>query len=170
MPPGALLYTVCGALQPSGRDAQAVECAGQIALGDLVLLPAFFLEDDLPCLVGLPLGADGVDLLRTLNGVHQNDHLVFLHLDHAGGDGRDLRFPVRDLIAQGSRLYGGDHGAVVGPDAQLPVAGGDGQADAGALIEGLVRRQNVYLKGVHQISPASSFRAFSTTSRQEPTL
>ena len=31
-------------------------------------------------------------------------------------------------------------------------AGGDGEADAGALIKGAVRRQNVNLKGVHYSS------------------
>ena len=51
------------------------------------------------------------------------------------------------------RLHSGDHAAVVGPDALLPVAGGNDQAYAGAFIEGFVCRQNVYQEGLHQISP-----------------
>ncbi len=139
-------------------------------MGDLVFLPAPLLENGLSGLIRLTAGASSVDLLRALSGVHQHQYVVVLHLHHAGGDGGILHWLSRRLPAQGTRLDSGDHGAVVGQDTPLPVAGGNGQALAGAFIKGAVRRQDVNLKGVHSASPASIFLAFSTTSRQVPTL
>ena len=93
-----------------------------------------------------------------------------LHLHHAGGDGGGLGCLTGYGPAQSPRLDGGDHGAVVGQNALFSVAGGHGEAGAGPLVKGAVRCQNVYLKGIHYSSPASIFLAFSTTSRQVPTL
>ena len=59
---------------------------------------------------------------------------------------------------------------MVRENAGLPVDRRDDETLARTLVERVIRGEDVYLKGLHQISPALIFSAFSFMSFSVPTL
>ena len=123
-------------------DFQTIECSGKIGLGGAIFLNALLLQKGLPCIRFSSSGSVGIDLLRALCGISQNQDFVVLNLHNISGYRRRLRRAVGELTAQDARDYSGDHVAVVGQNAQLAARRGDGQRGAVALIKDLIGGQN----------------------------